>query len=108
MARMNAPDKLAQLLSLTREPFPASHKVYASGQLHPQLRVPMRDVHLSNGEIATLYDTSGPYTDPSAEIDVRRGLPALRNVWIEARRGVRCSAADSARRAAMRSASRSS
>ena len=82
---MNAPDKLAQLLSLTREPFPASHKVYASGQLHPQLRVPMRDVHLSNGEIATLYDTSGPYTDPSAEIDVRRGLPALRNAWIEAR-----------------------
>src|SRR5450759_4208128 len=85
MARMNAPDKLAQLLSLTREPFPASHKVYASGQLHPQLRVPMRDVHLSNGEIATLYDTSGPYTDPNAEIDVRRGLPALRNAWIEAR-----------------------
>ena len=82
---MNAPDKLAQLLSLTREPFPASQKVYVSGQLHPQLQVPMRDVFLSNGEVATLYDTSGPYTDPKATIDVRQGLPALRSAWIEAR-----------------------
>lgn len=82
---MNAPDKFAQLLSLTRQPFPASHKVYVSGKLHPQLQVPMRDVHLSNGEIATLYDTSGPYTDPNASIDVRTGLPALRGDWIEAR-----------------------
>ena len=82
---MNAPDKFAQLLSLTREPFPASHKVYVGGKLHPQLQVPMRDVHLTNGEIATLYDTSGPYTDPHAFIDVRTGLPALRGDWIEAR-----------------------
>ena len=82
---MNAPDKFAQLLSLTREPFPASHKVYVGGKLHPQLQVPMRDVHLTNGEIATLYDTSGPYTDPYAFIDVRTGLPALRGDWIEAR-----------------------
>ena len=82
---MNAPDKFAQLLSLTREPFPASHKVYVGGKLHPQLQVPMRDVHLTNGEIATLYDTSGPYTDPHASIDVRTGLPALRGDWIEAR-----------------------
>ena len=80
---MNAPDKFAQLLSLTREPFPASHKVYVGGKLHPQLQVPMRDVHLTNGEIATLYDTSGPYTDPHAFIDVRTGLPALRGDWIE-------------------------
>ena len=82
---MNAPDKFAQLLSLTREPFPASHKVYVGGKLHPQLQVPMRDVHLTNGEIATLYDTSGPYTDPHVTIDVRTGLPALRGDWIEAR-----------------------
>ena len=82
---MNAPDKLAQLLSLTREPFPASRKTHAPGTLHSQLRVPMREVALSNGETATLYDTSGPYTDPSAEIDVRRGLPGLRTSWIGAR-----------------------
>ncbi len=82
---MNAPDKFASLLALTREPFPASRKVYVPGQVHPQLQVPMREVALSNGESATLYDTSGPYTDPQAEIDVRRGLPALRSPWIDAR-----------------------
>jgi phosphomethylpyrimidine synthase len=85
MAPMNAPDKLAQLLTLTREPFPASRKIYVPGQLHPQLQVPMREVALSNGESATLYDTSGPYTEPEALIDVRRGLPALRAPWIQAR-----------------------
>ena len=72
---MNAPDKLAQLLSLTREPFPASRKTHAPGTLHPQLRVPMREVALSNGETATLYDTSGPYTDPAAD-DRRAPRPA--------------------------------
>ena len=82
---MNSPDRLVQLLSLTREPFPASRKVYASGALHPELQVPMREVQLSNGECVTLYDTSGPYTEPEAQIDVRRGLPALRAPWIEKR-----------------------
>ncbi len=86
---MNAPNKLAQLLSLTREPFPASTKVYAQGGAAgaglPPVQVPMRDVRLSNGEIVTLYDTSGPYTDPHADIDVRRGLPSLRGAWVEAR-----------------------
>ncbi|MDW5443886.1 phosphomethylpyrimidine synthase ThiC [Polaromonas sp. SM01] len=82
---MNAPDQFAQLLSLTREPFPASRKIYLPGQRHPDLRVPMREVSLSNGESATLYDTSGPYTDPAADIDVRRGLQALRAPWIAAR-----------------------
>ncbi|WP_027476226.1 phosphomethylpyrimidine synthase ThiC [Curvibacter gracilis] len=88
---MNAPDlqareKFAELLSLTREPFPASTKVYETGALHPDLRVPMRRIDLSNGEQVTVYDTSGPYTEPSAAIDVRRGLPSVRGEWI-ARRG---------------------
>jgi phosphomethylpyrimidine synthase len=81
---LNAPDTLAHLLSLTREPFPASRKIHVRGRLHPQLRVPMREVALSNGETITLYDTSGPYTDPQADIDVRRGLPNLRGAWLEA------------------------
>ncbi|MDD0840023.1 phosphomethylpyrimidine synthase ThiC [Curvibacter sp. HBC61] len=88
---MNAPDslareKFAQLLALTREPFPASTKVYESGVLHPDVRVPMRRIDLSNGEQVTVYDTSGPYTEPSAQIDVRMGLPSVRGDWI-ARRG---------------------
>jgi len=82
---MNAPDKLAQLLSLTRAPFPASRKIHVAGTLHPQLQVPMREVALSNGEAITLYDTSGPYTDPAAAIDVRSGLPRPRLSAIEAR-----------------------
>ncbi|TDP61873.1 phosphomethylpyrimidine synthase ThiC [Roseateles toxinivorans] len=81
---MNAPDKLNQALSLTREPFPASTKTYAQGS-RPDIRVPQRVVALSNGESITLYDTSGPYTDPGADIDVRRGLPDVRSAWVAAR-----------------------
>ncbi|TAK88662.1 MAG: phosphomethylpyrimidine synthase ThiC, partial [Aquabacterium sp.] len=76
---------LAQSLALTREPLPASTKVYLDGALHPQLRVPMREVRLSNGEVVSLYDTSGPYTDPAAGIDVTRGLAGARAHWVEAR-----------------------
>ncbi|MFI7438644.1 phosphomethylpyrimidine synthase ThiC [Nonomuraea indica] len=50
-----------------------------------ELRVPAREVPLSNGERVRLYDTSGPYTDPAATIDVTRGLPARREEWILAR-----------------------
>jgi phosphomethylpyrimidine synthase len=85
MVLMNAPDKFAQLLALTRAPFPASRKIHVPGELRPQLRVPMREVTLSNGEAITLYDTSGPYTDPAAQIDVRSGLPTPRLPAIEAR-----------------------
>ncbi len=81
---MNAPDKLAQFISLTREPLPASRKVYVPGA-RADVRVPMREITQSNGEAITVYDTSGPYTDPQATIDVRRGLPALREGWIAAR-----------------------
>jgi len=87
---MNAPDKFdpakfAKLLALTCEPFPASKKVYTAGNQYPDLRVPMREVTLTNGEAIPLYDTSGPYSDPQAVIDVRRGLAPMRASWIEAR-----------------------
>ncbi|MFZ5567995.1 MAG: phosphomethylpyrimidine synthase ThiC [Pseudomonadota bacterium] len=81
---MNAPDKLSQLLSLTREPLPASRKIHLPGS-RSDLRVPMREIALSNGERVVVYDTSGPYTDPQAAIDVRRGLPQVREGWIESR-----------------------
>ncbi|MEU6735563.1 phosphomethylpyrimidine synthase ThiC [Streptomyces physcomitrii] len=60
------------------------HKAYVEGS-RPDLRVPVRQVHLTNGSAVTLYDTSGPYTDPAAETDVRRGLPPLRAAWIAER-----------------------
>jgi len=85
---MNAPDKLNlelnDKLALTREPFPASRKTYLIGS-RPDVRVPVREVALSNGEQIALYDTSGPYTDPNAVIDVHRGLPEVRGTWIDAR-----------------------
>lgn len=81
---MNAPDKFQQLLTLTREPFPASRKGYIQGS-RPDLRVPVRDVTLTNDEVVSLYDTSGPCTDPDAPIDVRQGLPTVREGWIAER-----------------------
>ncbi|MEU9577823.1 phosphomethylpyrimidine synthase ThiC [Streptomyces chilikensis] len=60
------------------------HKSYVEGS-RPDIRVPVRQVHLTNGRSVSLYDTSGPYTDPAAVTDVRRGLPPLRQNWIIAR-----------------------
>lgn len=57
------------------------HKGYLGGS-RPDIRVPVRRVHLTNGKDVTLYDTSGPYTDPAIDTDVRRGLTPLRQNWI--------------------------
>ena len=72
------------------EPLPQSRKVYQAGS-RPDIRVPFREIHqadtptLFGGEQnppLTVYDTSGPYTDPEARIDIRKGLAALRLPWI--------------------------
>ncbi len=84
-----APDARAA----NREPLPGSHKVYIAGP--GGIRVPMREIPLtptkrldgtmeSNAPVR-VYDTSGPYTDPEAKIDLRRGLSELRKPWILAR-----------------------
>ena len=74
-------------------PLPNSRKVYVTGS-RPDIRVPMREITQSDtpdsfgGEKnPPLYvsDTSGPYSDPEAKIDIRAGLPALRQRWIEER-----------------------
>ncbi|WP_294957363.1 phosphomethylpyrimidine synthase ThiC [Sulfurovum sp.] len=70
---------------LTREPLPASQKIYVEGSIHKEIRVPMREISLSNDTTLCVYDTSGPYTDPSVEIDVEKGIPAIRKAWIESR-----------------------
>ncbi|MEO6715352.1 MAG: phosphomethylpyrimidine synthase ThiC, partial [Mycobacteriales bacterium] len=62
----------------------ASRKTYLQGS-RPDVRVPMREVSLTNGNSIVLYDTSGPYTDASVTTDIRRGLPALRAAWIRER-----------------------
>ncbi|MBI1301377.1 MAG: phosphomethylpyrimidine synthase ThiC, partial [Alphaproteobacteria bacterium] len=62
---------------VTRGSLPASKKTYVG-----DLKVPMREISLSNGESLTVYDTSGPYTDESVELDIMRGLPKSRLQWI--------------------------
>ncbi len=73
--------------TVTTGPLPASRKVYVEGS-RSDLRVPMRAITLdpSAGEPPlVVYDTSGPYTDPDARIDVTRGLPRIREAWIRER-----------------------
>ncbi|HZW11633.1 MAG TPA: phosphomethylpyrimidine synthase ThiC [Noviherbaspirillum sp.] len=75
------------------QPLPNSRKIYVEGS-RPDIRVPMREISQSDTPAAMgaeknppiyVYDTSGPYTDPEAKIDIRSGLPALRAAWIAER-----------------------
>ncbi|MGJ1430122.1 phosphomethylpyrimidine synthase ThiC [Sphingobacterium spiritivorum] len=83
--------------SISATPFPNSEKVYIEGQLHPvkvaMRRIKLSDTKLANGGVQhnppiTIYDTSGPYTDVNAVIDVRKGLPRIREQWILDRQDV--------------------
>ena len=82
-----------QLSSEVTRPIPGSRKIHVEGS-RPDLRVPMREIALTKtptlfgGEDnapVTVYDCSGPYTDPAMQIDLAVGLPALRAKWIEER-----------------------
>ena len=94
---MNAnPKFLAATASVDADaitPLPMSRKVHVTGS-RPDIRVPMREISQSDTPAGMgaepnppifVYDTSGPYTDPQARIDIRKGLPALRAAWIEER-----------------------
>jgi phosphomethylpyrimidine synthase len=86
------------IYNLKTQPFPNSKKIYVDGDM-PGVRVGMREVTLNDtfaggtqenptfekNEPVRVYDTSGPYTDPDAQLDVQRGLPKLRQAWIEGR-----------------------
>ncbi|EHA15749.1 phosphomethylpyrimidine synthase ThiC [Halomonas sp. HAL1] len=83
----------AQVDAAAIQPLPGSRKVYIEGS-QPDIRVPFREITLSPTKTSSIdeenppllvYDTSGPYTDPNAQVDLRQGLPALRRAWIEAR-----------------------
>lgn len=83
-------EKKQSVRVVDRGSFPGSKKTYVSGKLHTDVRVSMRSIELenTNGEAnppVVVYDTSGPYTDPEAEIDIRKGLDPLRGQWIKAR-----------------------
>lgn len=76
------------------QPLPNSRKIYQTGS-RPDLRVPFREISLADtpshfgaepNPPLSVYDTSGPYTDPSVQIDIRKGLPPLRQAWISERK----------------------
>ena len=104
---MTIADRIPQTAAplLSREPLPNSRKVHVEGS-DPSIRVPMREISQSpttagaglsaasgltalgpkeHNPPVVVYDTSGPYTDPAVDIDVRRGLEPIRRTWIEAR-----------------------
>ena len=73
-------------IGVTTGPIRGSKKVHVAAQTGSGVRVAMREIHLEGGEEPVrVYDTSGPYTDPDALIDINTGLPQLRREWIEAR-----------------------
>ncbi|UCF77354.1 MAG: phosphomethylpyrimidine synthase ThiC, partial [Betaproteobacteria bacterium] len=81
---------ISPLSEAATRPFPASRKIFVNGS-RPDLRVGMREVTLTptpssrgaeENPSITIYDTSGPYTDTSATIDLRKGLAPLRAQWI--------------------------
>ncbi|HEX6137670.1 MAG TPA: phosphomethylpyrimidine synthase ThiC [Casimicrobiaceae bacterium] len=94
---MNANDRFfardAKVDSAAVAPLPASTKIYVEGS-RADIRVPMREIAQTDTPASfgaeknpplAVYDTSGPYTDPDARIDIRLGLPALRTPWIDER-----------------------
>ncbi len=80
----------AEIDPATKQPFANSHKIYVQGS-RADIQVPFREISLSDtpsmfgadkNSPVVVYDTSGPYTDPNIDVDIRNGLPALRASWI--------------------------
>ena len=109
MASTQSPNDIKPT-GLTTQPLPASHKVYVHSHQRPEISVAMRAVVLSNAQHGNgngnghgahanaplmIYDTSGPYTDPEAQTDIRQGLKPMRLDWIRGRGDVEELAASS-------------
>ena len=92
-------DKTPSKQIITRTPLPNSKKIYIPGTLYPDIRVPMREITLSDSKhsingtkesnpAVTVYDTSGPFTDSSITINLEKGIPPVRSQWIASRNDV--------------------
>ena len=88
MSKKDPKERVPSPGQITSSPFPGSAKVYVAGS-REDLRVPVRQITLTNtggnGDQApsiSVYDTSGPYTDPATNIDIHAGLPVIRQPWI--------------------------
>lgn len=82
--------------AISRTPFPKSEKIYVPGEIHKDIKVAMRHIKLSDSEDkfnntkeanepVVVYDTSGAYTDPSIDIDIKKGLDPIRESWVMGR-----------------------
>jgi phosphomethylpyrimidine synthase len=88
---MNVHDPNIATPKVTTGPLPASRKAYARPDAAPELRVPVREIVLTEAAAEPpipVYDTTGPYTDPDVTIDVEKGLPRTRVEWVKERGGV--------------------
>jgi phosphomethylpyrimidine synthase len=88
---MNIHDPNIATPKVTTGPLPASRKVYARPDAAPELRVPVREIVLTDADAeppVPVYDTTGPYTDPDVTIDVEQGLARTRLEWVRERGGV--------------------
>lgn len=88
-------EKIPSKEAISKEPFPASRKIYVPGTMH-NIKVAMREITLEPTPLqeagqfeinapVTVYDSSGPYTDPDVQIDITKGLSRLRESWIKER-----------------------
>ena len=85
---------MSQEFNISSGPLPGSEKIYVKGEMF-DIEVPMRRINLSptvdtdgtkvENEPVVVYDTSGPYTDPDYRVDLHKGLPKIRERWIEER-----------------------
>ena len=88
---MNIHDPNIATPKVTTGSLPASRKIYARPEAAPELRVPVREIVLTEAAAeppVPVYDTTGPYTDPAVTIDVEQGLPRTRVEWVKERGGV--------------------
>jgi len=90
---MSNEQKTTNKEQITTTPFPNSKKIYVPGTLYPEIKVGMREVSLSDtvdgfnstktpNTPVTIYDTSGPFTDPNKTVDVNLGIERIREQWI--------------------------
>ena len=86
---------------ISQKPYPSSRKIYVQGTIHPKINVAMREILLADtiqsvtrkkvsNEPVTVYDTSGPYTDPNKKINIHHGLERIREQWIRDRGDIDC------------------
>ena len=89
---MNVQPKHSTLVpeTVTTGPLTGSKKVYYSPAGHPELRIPFREITLTDPKEAPVrvYDASGPYTETDARIDLAKGLPLIREAWLSKREGL--------------------